>query len=46
MDSLPRSVNRESFTGFDMSDSEVPDGTCRHVAIELKHVFEGNGGGS
>jgi hypothetical protein len=41
MEPLPKSMGSESFSGFDMNDDEVADGVYRHVAIELKHVFEG-----
>jgi hypothetical protein len=35
------SFSQESFSGFDMTDSELAEGPYRHVAIELKHAFEG-----
>jgi hypothetical protein len=41
MDALPDSVGRHAFTGFDMTDDKVGDGVYRHIALELKHVFEG-----
>jgi hypothetical protein len=41
MDALPDSIARHAFTGFDMTDDEVGKGVYRHIAIELKHVFEG-----
>jgi hypothetical protein len=34
------SFGQESFSGFDMNDSEVAEGPYRHVAIEIKHAFE------
>lgn len=41
MKPIPPGFSRESFWGFDMKDTEVGPGACRHVAIEIKHAFEG-----
>jgi hypothetical protein len=37
---VPDGFSTESFSGFYLSDHEIPDGPYRPVAIEIKHLFE------
>jgi hypothetical protein len=37
---IPLNFTKESFYGFDMDDDQVGPGEYRHLAIEVKHLFE------